>query len=462
MAKVKIKKEKAEKQAVKNQKQLNKEIKQRARQVEQVQRMRERDIRENWYKLDNAALIYPAIGSNKWNSVFRLSVITKQPVDKDKLQVALDDTLVRYPFFNVALREGVFWHYFQSLDYKPRVEEEREYPCRAFNFNNKAQIFRVLYMHNKISFETFHSLTDGGGATQFFNTLIIRYFELCGADFTDIGEFNCNSRDLPVREENEDSFKRVATKEKFGARSEKIAFEVKGQLDSIQVLKTVTGLVSVKQLKEVAKQKDATVNELLTSVYFMALVKEKNYQNSQKNRPVKISVPVNMRRFFPSKTLRNFSQFINMELPVEMEQAELNKIIERVKEESKNINKEYLQQSINANVRSEKNFFVRIMPLCVKNFVLKLVYSRIGERQFSTTLTNLGIVKLPVKASEYIQHYFMVLGATKLNKINATAISLGDECAITFSTRLSETPIIGDFFRGLEALGIKISIFSNF
>lgn len=452
----------SKKEAKQSQRNLKKEIRQKARMAEQVRKKHERDIRENWFKLDNAALIYPAISSEKWNSVFRLSVVTKAPVDPVKLQTALDETLNRFPFFNVALKEGVFWHYFQTLENKLLVEVEREYPCRAFNFNNTTQIFRVLYMPNKISFETFHSLTDGGGATRFFNTLLVRYFELCGADFPDLGDFDCNCRDLPVIEENEDAFKRVATKEKAHSRTESVAYQVKGNLEPIQILKTVTGLMSVAELKAVAKKYSATINQFLTAVYFTALVTEKNYHNTQKDKPIKISVPVNMRRFFASKTLRNFSQFVNMELPVDMENASFNQIIDRVKEESKNINKEYLQSSINANVHSEKNFFVRIMPLVIKNFALKLVYNRVGERQFTTTLTNVGQLKLPEKMSEYIEHYFMVLGATKLNSINATANSFGDECAITFSTRLSETQIIGNFFRTLSDMGIKIKLFSNF
>ncbi len=444
------------------QKNLKKDIKERAHMAEQLRRMHDRDIRENWFKLDNAALIYPAISSTNWNSVFRVSVITKQTVNPDKLQMALDDTLKRFPFFNVALREGVFWHYFQVLDKKLLIEKETTYPCQPFAFNNRTQVFRVLYMDNKISFETFHSLTDGGGATRFFNTLIIRYFELCGADFEDLSSFDCNTRDLPSLEENEDSFKRVATKQKPRSRSEKVAYQVKGSLEPMQKLHTVTGILSVKSLKEIAHKFNATINEFLTTIYFEALLMDKKYSNKQQKFPIKISVPVNMRKFFPSATLRNFSQFVNMELPTKMEDSDFETILGRVKEESKNFNKEYLQGSINANVKSERNLFVRVMPLVVKNFALKLIYNRVGERQFTSTLTNLGQIKLPAKASEFIEHYFMVLGATKLNKINLTAISFGDECALTFSTRLQESSIMRNFFQKLTEFGIKTKVFSNY
>lgn len=444
------------------QKNLKKQIKERARVEERQIRSRERDIRENWFKLDNAALIYPAIRSANWNSVFRLSVILRDRVDPDKLQQALDDTLRRFPFFNVALREGIFWHYFQVLDKKLLIQKETNYPCQAFAFNRRTQVFRVLYMDYKISFETFHSLTDGGGASRFFDTLLIRYFELCGADFADLGEFDCNTRDMPRQEENEDAFHRVATRQKSRGRGEKRAYQVRGKVEPVQKLRTVTGIVDLPSLKAVAHTYAATINQLLTTVYFMALLQDKKYTHTQSELPIKISVPVNMRRFFASTTLRNFSQFVNMELPLSEEEGDFEKILDLVRGQSQNFNPEYLLGSINANVASERNFFVRIMPLKVKNFALKVVYNSVGERQFSSTLTNIGLHRMPAKASEYIEHYFMVLGATKLNKINLTAVGFGEECALTFSTRLAETQIVRDFFLKLRELGLEPKIFSNY
>ena len=120
MQEIRDKKEKNKKsKKVKKTKQEKIEIKEAKRQLaeaERIKRIQAQNIRENWLKLDNAAMIYPAIGSSQWNSVFRLSVILKDKVDKEKLQQALDDSLVRYPFFNVSLRNGLFWHYFQILD----------------------------------------------------------------------------------------------------------------------------------------------------------------------------------------------------------------------------------------------------------------------------------------------------------------------------------------------------------
>lgn len=451
----------AKEHAISVTKTIKKEAKERAKQAELVKRNEALNIRENWLRLDNAALIYPAIGTAEWNSVFRLSVIVADEVNQEKLQQALDETLVRYPFFNVSLCSGLFWHYFQVLENKPKIEEESQYPCRPFVFNRNNQIFRVLYLKNKISFETFHSLTDGGGAMQFFNTLLVRYFELCGTQYANLNKFNLNIRDLPSIEEREDSFKRFCDKGKSKPRKENVAFAIKGPLEDSNVLKVVTGVVDVNALKEITKEHKVTINEFLSAVYLKVMIDEKRHENKQHKNPVKLSIPVSCRQFYPTKTMRNFSQYLNLEIPVSKEDGTFAMILQMVREQSKGLNLEYVQQCINANVRSERNFFVRIMPVAIKDPVLKVVYNRVGERLFTSTLSNLGVVKLPEELNGKITNYHVVLGATKLNRINLTAVSFNGKCSITFSTRLVEMRVIREFFKTLSNLGLKIEIFSN-
>ncbi len=435
--------------------------KEQARVLEQTRRVEARALRENWFNLDNAALIYPAIGSTEWNSVFRISAVITDVVDPKLLEQALGDTLKRYPFFNVSLCDGLFWHYFQPLSTAPKVELETSYPCRPFAFSPKSQIFRVLYLDNKISFETFHSLTDGGGAMRFFNTLLVRYFELTGVKYQNLSDFDLNVRDLPLIEESEDAFRRFADKGRCKPRKEAVAFAIKGPVENSSILKVIIGSVDIHELKECAKSYGATVNEFLSAVYLSAMIAEKHHSNQKNKRPVKLSVPVSLRRFYPTKTMRNFSQYLNYEVPVERENASFPELVEIVKEQSKNIRLEYFQQMFNTNIRSERNFFVRILPLALKDPILKFVYNRVGERLFTSTLSNLGITRLPPELNDKILNYHFILGATKLNDINLTAVTYADNCSLTFSTRLVELRIIRDFFKTLSGLGIKVKIISN-
>jgi len=457
---------KAERKAIKQRakeikKTLIKEARLREKSAEADRKIETRALRENWYKLDNSALIYPAIDSSEWNSVFRLTVTLKEAIRPDLLQKALDDNMKRYPFFNVSLRDGLFWHYFQSLTTKPVIEMEHDYPCRHFVFDKSKPIFRVLYFNKTISYESFHSLADGGGAIQFFNTLIVRYCQLCGVTVANMQKYNLNVLDLPDDEESEDAFERFADGGKARSRKEEKAYEVTGAMDPIQVLHVITGRVKLTDLKAKAKEYSATINEFLSAVYMKVLIEEKHRASRNNKKPVKLSVPVNLRRLFPSRTMRNFSQFLNITIPVEKENCEFKELVEIVKEDSKALTKEYVLGVINANVSSEKNFFVRIMPLIIKDSVLNLVYSFVGERLFTSTISNLGVIKLPPEVSEQIQDYNALLGATKLNRLNLAVMSFNDETVLTITTRLRDRRIVRRFFTELAELGLSVTVESN-
>ncbi len=440
---------------------LIKEAKLREKEAASARKVELHALRENWYKLDNSALIYPAIGSSEWNSVFRLTVEMHEPVDPVILQQALDDVMQRYPFFNVALCDGLFWHYFQSLTTKPVVQLETDYPCRAFKFDKTRQIFRVLYYNNTISYETFHSLTDGGGAMQFFNTLVVRYCQLRGVDIAHMQQYNLNALDLPNPEENEDAFERFADGGKPRSRKEAKAYEIGGALEPIQKLMVYTGIVDMAALKAKSKEYNATVNQFLSAVYMKVMIDEKRRTSRHSKRPVKLSIPINLRKMFPSRTMRNFSQFINITIPVDKETESLEHLVEIVKQETSALNQEYVMGVINANVSSERNFFVRIMPLFIKDFVLNIVYSFVGERLFTSTLTNLGIATLPPEVEQCVQSYRVMLGATKLNKLNLAVVSCAGKTALTMSTRLKDNRVITAFFAKLAELGLDITIDSN-
>ena len=66
-------------------------------------------MKKRWYRLDNAALIFPAVMRKNWNNVFRVSVTLKERVDPDILSRAAADLLPRFPTVYVRLRTGCFW-----------------------------------------------------------------------------------------------------------------------------------------------------------------------------------------------------------------------------------------------------------------------------------------------------------------------------------------------------------------
>lgn len=105
-----------------------------------------------WYPLDDAAKIYPMSMTDGWMSVFRLSAYLDAPVEPSLLQLALDLTMPRFPFFVTRIKRGVFWHYIDGVKRRFTVQPETELPCAPMNVAaGDSQSFRVLYYGRRVS-----------------------------------------------------------------------------------------------------------------------------------------------------------------------------------------------------------------------------------------------------------------------------------------------------------------------
>ena len=77
--------------------------------------------RIKWRKLDNSAKIFPIVSNKRFTSVFRVSVILKENIDGEILQIALDEAIEKQVSFRVKLRKGLFWYYLEANNKKPEV-----------------------------------------------------------------------------------------------------------------------------------------------------------------------------------------------------------------------------------------------------------------------------------------------------------------------------------------------------
>lgn len=438
-------------------------IKHRKLEEKKVKEQQEQTIREldkrskvsSWFRLDNAASIYPSAAEKNWNFVVRISAIMKEKIDPILLQSAVDDIMPRFPSFNVRLCHGFFWNYYERNFTRLKVQRETEFPCSPFNLNdNNAFLVRVLYNDYKIILELFHGIADGRGAIFFFNSLLARYIEKCGALIKEYKGCS-NYLDYPSEEEVEDSFFKHYTKEKIKGPKEKAAFKIRGNQLPKGMVNSIEGVMSVSKVKEVAKQYGVTISTLLAAVVGYCVYKRS--KNSKK--PTRISIPIDLRTRFDSITLRNFSSYINVE--ISGQNLSFEDVLAIFNEKLSNIDNKFLQANINNNVKLQKNVFIKLIPLFIKNFILKTCFNYLGENYQTLAFSNVGRVDVPKEFDDYVESYSVNVGRSLHNEKSIGVISYKDKLNMCISSKIYETETEKDIFKMLTKLDIPVKVYSN-
>ena len=416
----------------------------------------------SWYRLDNAAKIYPAIRGSRHVSVFRIQAVLKQDIDPDRLQAALNQTMPRFPFFEVSLKRGFFWYYLETAKKQVRIEPDVINPIRPMrNDDVKNHLLRVRYGDRHISVEFFHALTDGYGASVFLKTLTGVYLHLCGHEVKP-GHGFLDVLEPPDPDEAEDAYKKFASFRVTRRPSESRAFHLRGTMRPGHHLRIITGVLSASGIREKARSMKVTVTELLTACYLEQIYLVQQQEGFHTNKPVRVSVPVNVRRFYQTPTLRNFALYANPGIEPAYGTYTFDEILQLVHHFMQyTVTEKYLNALMCANVLPEYNWLLRLSPLPVKTLAMRLVYNWTGESRFTSSMSNLGTTDMPAGFAEHVERIDFMLGPSYQNPINCGVISFGDRLSITFSSTMAETDVERAFFRKLVLLGLPVTVQSN-
>jgi hypothetical protein len=185
-------------------------------------------------------------------------------------------------------------------------------------------------------------------------------------------------------------------------------------------------------------------------------------EGRKRQYPVKVSVPINMRTFHPSETLRNFSLFINPGIDPKYGDFTFEEIVQQIHHFMRlRLNKKYLNAVLSANVGNQKNRFTRIAPLFIKNIVMDIAYRLYGESRYSVALSNLGVMKTPPSMAPFVERFDFIMGPPRTNLHGATAVSYKDILYVTISSVVEETDAERLLFTELVKRGISVKIESN-
>ena len=408
-----------------------------------------------WYPVDNAGKIFPAVSKDSRSSVFRLSFFLIQDIQPELLEQAVNEVLPRFETFAVELKSGLFWNYLSPNKHHFRVKPESSIVCKYVPASrNNGYLFNVYYYQNKITLETFHSLSDGTGAMEFLKSITYRYCCLCGYQLEHEGIIRSNT---PFSSnETQDMFCNEYDKSKKKNIKEEPAYHLTGEKFADHFSLCIRAQVETEKLLALTRSLNVTISEYVTALLAYSIYTQ-NVDCRKSQKPIKLFVPVNLRKYFPSNTLRNFSLYIKATYDPRLDWTLESMLVETKRQFLEQLNKEDLHGRINSNVWIEKSVFIKILPLALKNLGFKLGYYYFAENISTYAISNLGPVSLPEDMKALIKDVEFSIGGT-----NMAISSIHGHTNIMLNTEWKDLGFISHFIKCLANSGIKVNIDTNY
>lgn len=397
-----------------------------------------------WRKLDNAALAFMAVAGEDDTRVFRFYCQLKEKVDGELLQEALDITMKKYPLFQAVLRKGFFWFYFERRNIRAIAKTEQRAPCsRLYIPDKKSLLFDVTYYNNRINFEVFHALTDGTGAMHFLQELVKNYLRLSHPE----AELPGFEEDMTVtgKDQEEDSFSQYYSSKKPRSKERKqAAVQLKGEKLPQDEMHITELILPVKETLAKARSYGVSITILITAMLLYAIHEE--IPRNRLHKPITLMIPVNLRNYFPSRSMANFFGWIEAGY-VFQEETSFEEVLEHVKKEfEQELMKEQLASRMNELVSLEKNPLLRAVPLEIKQLCVR-AGANFGGRSITGVYSNVGVIKMPAQYDAYIER-FGLFACTEA--LQVCSCSYGNELAIGFTSRIPNDSIQRNFLRLLK------------
>lgn len=387
------------------------------------------------FKLDNTALIHMASKNKHWSNIFRLSVTLYDDINPQILQKALEHMTPRFPTIIASIHKGFFWYYQKPVTSIPNITKDT-YLLKAMTKKELERCAtRVMYSDKSINVELFHSITDGKGGIIFLKSLVYEYLRIKEKfNVSNLGAWDIlSTEDRPEENELQDAYRNLQTSMKPSNAQEhnKNIFQFKDdQSDYLHLNKFI---FDINDIKPLAKTFHASLTVLISAIIMKAMINiQKEKETLDKQKIVKLFLPIDLRNIMGQQTLRNFVFYIKPEINPNKDQDKLIDIIESIKKQmNQGLQKENLKARIEKNVKLQNSLIISAMPLFLKEFMLKQGFN-ISEKTTSLTVSNMGIVEMPEQLNEYIQHFDCLLNTRSETPYNCGIISYDGKLYVNF------------------------------
>ncbi len=407
------------------------------------------------YALDCSATVYPYLATKKVNQIFRMALELDETIDPDVLRRAVRDLPRRFPTMFVTLRCDRDTYRLQTMQNgEAAVCAEPDVYCQPFRLVNGGNLLRVTYKGNRLGIEVFHSISDGAGGMILLKSIAAEYYRAKGEEIPcECGV--CSANEPAQTYETQDSFRANYDPSIAGvSRAAKHAFQFaeKGPFEPWHQTEIRIPLDS---LKAVTKAHGATITEYAAAVYLDIL----RAAAKDSKKPVVLSVPINLRPFFDSRTLRNFSLYFLASVPQDKAEPTFDDILRNVHAQLQaGTDKELLRRTIRQNVsQADLPIFVK-SPRFVKKAILRVGAAMYGEGLYTSTFSNLGIFRLPEALAKHVVSFHAMLGESPVNHVKILSYCYDGVISLMFSSRLVTRELESAMCDRLRREGVEFEV----
>ena len=250
-------------------------------------------------------------------------------------------------------------------------------------------------------------------------------------------------------------------KKSRGGRGGKKAYTLKGKKLPLGAIGVIHVNINLEELKNKAKEKGATITQYLTAVLVYSIYNSK-YKKQNNKKPIKVCVPVDLRKYFKSETVSNFFSYITVTTDTQLKMLQnFDGILKFVKSEFERLlTREEISKTMSANVKLGNNPIIKIIPLFLKLPIVKLSYLEI-RKYTTTTFSNIGRIGIIGEYQKYIDKFLMLIAPETVEKIKCSSCSFENILVFTFTSILQDTDVEKTFCQKLKEEGIDILIEGN-
>ncbi len=404
------------------------------------------------FPVDNSSILYLSLMRKNHANSYRFTMTLSEPVCPETLQLAVDRIYKRFPTI-IAGFLPTFFHYIQIPAAQPPMVQPDP---GCLNTMTQEELhhcaYRVYYRENTVSIEAFHALTDGYGAIASFTTLMAEYLRLRYKIEIPAVETVRDLEDLPTEAETADDYL-VHQEGKPLHLPSRYAYQIPGDPNPEWKVLNTTLQYPVQQILTAAHRCGVSASTLLSGVLASTVMEIQKERSRGAMKPVRIMVPIDLRRIFSSQTLRNFIWYALPTMEPDDHHLPIEELLKKFQKQMRDQTQRNKLASIIAyNVRTQLNWCFRCLPRVIKYALMRLAYQFFGESNSSVTITNLGNLTLPEQMRPFVKKLDVVLTPRASSPYGCAVISYNGLLSINISRFCQESQLESIFSQKLNSL----------